>query len=524
MRSRLVIMTAALVAVAAAGCTQVTPPGGEQDEVSVVFSNIAETKSLDPHLAFSSDSVLFVRQVYDSLLEYEPGGTKVLPMLATKVDASADAKTYTATLRTDVTFHDGSKLDSGVVKASVDRLLAINQGPATLFGNVASVSTPDANTVVFTLERPDSYFPGVLPKLPIVSKQAIEEHKTADDPWARDWFAVNEAGSGPYTLAGWERGKAINLSANTAYWQPFAAGTPTSVTVRIDPDVTTAVQLMCQGEVDMIGGIGTDQTDQALSCPGVKAVEQPKLGVNTVFFNLGSTGPVSNPKVRKAIALAVDYEGYLEYFKGKAQPARGPLPPSAVDFDPEFPAFAQRVDEAKRLLAEAGYPDGGFTVSYLGLKGLAWEEFFGTMLEQNLRPLGITVKQTLVGWPQMVSLQSNPQTAHDLSFLVLNMVTPDPTSILRNYTTDAAADKGGMNWAYYANPALDAKLREISGMLDETQRIAAMREAQQMIIDDQVAIWLPSSNIYQPVREEWTVSYEPIDFVVMVRFFHTRQG
>lgn len=523
MRRRFSIIAAAAV-LTLTGCTQVTPPSQQSNRtVSAVFSNIAETKSLDPHLAFSSESILFVRQTYDSLLEYKPGGTEVRPALATAWEASADAKTYTLTLRSGVRFHDGSTLDSGVVKTSMDRLREINQGPATLFENVAAVQVPTADTVVFRLKSPDAFFPGVLPKLPIVSKKAIDDHRTEQDPWAKDWFAGNEAGSGPYTLGTWERGKAITLDAYGEYWQEFEPGTPTKVTLRTDPDVTTAVQLMCQGQVDMIGGIGTDQTDQAAACGGVRAVEQPKLGVNTVFFNTASKGPIGDVRVRRAIALAVDYQAYLEYFKGRAQEARGPLPPSAVTFEPPFPALAQNLDEAKRLLAEAGHPDGGFTLSYLGLKGLAWEEFFGTMLEENLKPLGIKVKQTLVAWPQMVSLQGDPKTAHDLSFLVLNLVTPNPTSILRNYTTAARADKGGMNWAYYSNRALDRRLDEINGILDEPRRLAALREAQQSIIDDQVAIWLPSSNIYQPVGEKWAVSYEPIDFVVMVRFFHARQ-
>ncbi|WP_283137986.1 ABC transporter substrate-binding protein [Rhizohabitans arisaemae] len=524
MRSRLVVIAVAAL-VALTGCTQVTPPGERKAAaVSAVFSNIAEAKTLDPHLAFSSEAALFARQAYEGLLEYEPGGTKVRPALAVKWEGSADATTYTLTLRTGVKFHDGSALDSGVVKASVDRLLGINQGPATLFVGVDAVETPAPDTVVFKLKRPDAFFPGSLPKLPIVSKKATEAHRTDADPWAKDWFAANAAGSGPYTLGSWERGKAINLTAFEGYWQRFEPGTPTKVTLRTDPDVTTAVQLMCQGKVDMIGGIGTDQTEQAAACPDVKAVEQPRLGVNTVFFNLAAKGPVADVRVRKAISLAVDYKAYLEYFKGRAQESRGPLPPSTVSFEPRFPVFSQNLAEARRLLAEAGHPKGGFTISYLGLKGLAWEEFFGTLLAENLKPLGITVKQTLVAWPQMVSLQGNPETAHDLSFVVLNMVTPDPTSILRNYTTAARADKGGLNWAYHSDKALDAGLGEISGTLDETARTAALRKVQESIIENQVAIWLPAADIYQPVRKKWTVSYEPIDFVVLVRFFYTRQA
>ncbi|MEV7232168.1 ABC transporter substrate-binding protein [Polymorphospora sp. NPDC051019] len=516
-------MVALLGCTLVAGCTEVAPPSDQaHSDVSAVFSNIAQTKTLDPHIAFSSEGTLYVRQAYDSLLEYEPGGITVQAALATEWKVSADSRTYTLTLRDGATFHDGSPVDAEAVRTSIERIQAINQGPANLARDIASVTAPDTRTVVFTLEQPDVFFPGILPKLPIVSKKAIDTHKTAADPWAKDWFATNEAGAGAYTLVS-HTANEIRFKAYDKYWRPFEPGTPTSVTLRTDPDATTAVQLMCQGKVDMIGGIGPDQTDQAAACPGVKTIQQTQYGVRTVFFNQQTSGPPADVRVRKAIALAFDYQSYLDYFKGKAYPANGPLPANAGKLGTPYPDVARDLDQAKRLLAEAGYPDGKFTVSYLGIKGLAWAEFFGTLLQQNLQELGVTLKQTFVPWPQMVSLQSNPETAHDLALLSVNMVTNDPTAMLKSaYVTSAWADKGGSNWGYYSNEKVDDLTASVSTVQDENQRAEIIHEILGEIIADQVAVWLMRPSIYQPVLEKWDVKYEPMDNNVMVRFYFAR--
>lgn len=522
LRAGALVAPGVVLALVLAGCTTPAEPDGS-DDVSVVFSNIAQTPTLDPHIAFGSDGLLFVRQAYDSLLEYEPGGLEVRPALATDWEVSDDGLTFTVTLREGATFHDGSAVDAEAVKVSFERLLAINQGPATVAQGIASVAAPDDRTVVFTLDQQDVYFAGVLPKLPIVSREALEEHQRADDPWAEEWFSTNEAGSGPYVLSSLAPTE-IRLEAYDNYWREFEPGTPTTVTLRTDPDVTTAVQLMCQGQVDMIGGIGTDQTDQAAACDGVKTVEQTQYSVRTVFFNQNSNGPVSDVLVRQAIALAFDYQSYWDYFNGRASPATGPVPPHAGNIGPGYPEIHQDLAEARRLLAEAGYPDGGLSLSYLGISGLAFTEFLGTLLQQNLAELGIELEQTYVRWPQMVSLQSDPDTAHDLAFLSLSMVTPDPTSMLRSgYITDSWASNGGYNWAYYTNATVDELTARVSSIQDEDERAQTIHEIIGQIIDDQVAMWLMLPTIYQPVREEWDVKYEPMDANVMVRFFFARQ-
>ena len=310
------------------------------------------------------------------------------------------------------------RFDSEDVVKSLERILAVNQGPAGPLRGVDSFEAVDPSTVTITLREPNVFFTGSLPQVPIVSSEAIEANATADDPWAEAWFAENEAGSGPYELETLEPAL-ITLSGYTDYWREFEPGTPTHVTLRTDPDVTTAVLLMCQGEVDMIGGIGPDQAQQALDCDGVKAVLQDRFTVRNIYFNLGNPdSPVADLKVREAVSAAFDYQSWIDFYDGQAAPSRGPLPENAENIGPLPDVIEQDLDRARELLVEAGFPGGeGLKLSYAAIQGLGFEEFFGTLLEENLKEVGVELEQILVPWPQLVELSANPDTAPDMSFL-----------------------------------------------------------------------------------------------------------
>lgn len=519
----------AAVAALALSVTVTACGGGRTEETNTgggggtaVFSNVAETPTLDPAVAFSSDGFEFVRNVYEGLLEYEPGTLELRPLLATKWTESDGGLTYTFTLRDDVKFQDGTAFDAEAAKLSIERIQGVNQGPATLASNIKSVEAPSPTELVIELKKPDVYFLGTLPKLPIVSSAAVEEHKTADDEWATKWFTENAAGTGPYELVDWKRNSAINLKKFDGYWREFEPGTPTKVVLRTDPDVQTALQLLAQGEIDMMGAVGPDDSAAAADLDGVKVVEQPSLQIQVVPLNV-TKGPLKDPKVREAIAKAFDYKAIVDFYKGYAERANGPLPAEFSEQIAEQPATEQNIDEAKQLLAEAGYADG-FEVEYLGLKGLAYEEFTGTLLQDVLGKLGIKVKQTIVPWPQMVEIQSKPSTAADMSFLNMSPMTNDPSYMLASsYASANIASKGGYNWSYYENPELDKQIAELSAIQDDGERDQALAELNQAIADEHLVLYVTQPQLAQPVREQWDVKYEPVDASYVVRFFYARE-
>jgi peptide/nickel transport system substrate-binding protein len=518
----LVAVLALLTSACAGSSKSAKETGAAKGQITAVFSNIAETPTLDPAVAFSSDGLEFVRNVYEGLLEYKPASTELQPALATVWKASPDGRTYTFTLRQGVKFQDGSTFDAAAAKAGLDRIKAVNQGPATLMQNVASIEAPAADTLVIKLKGPDAYFLGTLPKLPIVSKQAIEAHKSAKDPWAKDWFATNASGTGPFQLVSWTRNQAINLQRFSGYWRSFAEGSPTKVVLRVDPDVSTALQLLQQGKVDMLGAVGPDDAAAAEKLRGVKVVKQPAYEVKQITLNT-SKGALRDARVREAIALAFDYQAYLDFFKGYGTVPSGPLPNNLQGIPQNQPP-TQNLDRAKGLLADAGYGPGKLTLTYLGLKGLSYEEFAGTNLQAALDKIGVKLKQQLAPWPQMVEIMSKPSTALDMAFLNQSMFTDDPTFLLRSaFDSASLPTKGGYNWSYYSNPKVDQLLSQIPTVADRAQRDQMIGELQRIILQDHPSLFVIQPQLAQPVRQEWDVTYETLDYNYVVRFFYARK-
>lgn len=521
LRPTLVVTALALLAtavpVAAGGATspesRVT---ADSEPIRAVFSNVAETPTLDPAIAFSSDGLLFVRNVYEGLLEYAPASTELRPALAESWDVSDDGLTYSFTIRSGVTFHDGSELDTADVVASLERIRGVNQGPASLMGGVETITAVDVSTVEIALNGPDRFFLGILPKLAITSSESIE----AD---GGDWFATNENGTGPYLLSRWDRNQSINLQAYTDYWQPFEPGTPTEVVLRVDPEISTAMQLLGSGEIDMMGAVGPDEAIQAQSMDGVTVIEQPSFEVRMLPIDV-SQPPLDDPRVREAIVLAFDYQAMVDFFSGFGVIPRGPLPAGLLPEGYDAQPMEQDLERARALLAEAGYPDGGFSVTFLGLEGLSYEEFAGNVLQEQLGELGITVEQQLVPWPQMVEIQSNPETAAGISFLNQSAFTNDPTYLLRSaYSSATHADNGGYNWSYYANPDVDRLLDEARAAADDETQAAVLTELIDTISADFPAVYVIEPTLAQPVREGWDVTYETLDYNYVVRFFYARR-
>ena len=498
-------------------------PGAEaQPAIRAVFSNIAETHTLDPAVAFSSDGLEFVRNVYEGLLEFKPRTTEVGPLLATRWSVSPDGLTYRFTLRQGVRYHDGTPFNAQAAQVGLERIRQVNQGPASLMSNVQSIRVTGPYELTVRLTEPDVYFLGRLAKLPLVSPRALASHRTASDRLARDWFATQAAGTGPYRLVRWIKNNRIELERFPGYWRPWPTGAPTQVILRVDPDVSTALQLLQRGEVDMLGAVGPDESLAAEKMPGVKLVKQPMLEVKHVILNMRRP-PLDNRRVRQAVKYAFDYQAMVDFFSGLARLPEGRIP-SAVPGGKAGLIPRQDIVRARDLLAQAGYPTGGFEVEYLGLKGLSYFEFAGTVLERSLAALGIRVTQTLVPWPQMPPLMAKGDQAPHMSFLNMSMFTDDPSDMLRTaYHSANLAPRGGYNWSYYQNPEVDRLIDSVRRLNDERVRVETLLRIQRILDEDVPTIVVVEPILAQPVRSAWDVWYETLDYNYVVRFFYARK-
>jgi peptide/nickel transport system substrate-binding protein len=521
-------MVGALAATApvlsACGASSSSGGGSTATNLHVVWTNVALPTNIDPAIGFDSDTLQFVRGAYDGLLEYVPGGTTLRPALATSYSVSPDGLTYTFQIRQGVVFHDGAKLDAGAVVTSLHRVQEINQGPASLLPEIKSITASGPSTVVITLASPYAFMPGVMPWLPIVSPDAIAAHKTSSDPYATNWFSSHTAGTGPYTLESFSPTSKISMGQNKHYWQTWKAGTPTSADMTLNANVATQLELLQSGQVDFLGAISPDNAVTAKSMSNVALLLQPGYEIQVLPLNM-QRAPMDNPKFREAVIGAFDYAAFKTFNKGFGASANSPVPQGLTGWDSSIPMPAQDLASAKAAFAASGVPKGT-TIDFIGVGGLDYETFAGTILQSTLGSLGLNVKVQTPQWPIPQTMMSKPSTAAHITFLNLSSNTNDPSAIIReSWSSSQIATKGGYNWSNYQNPQVDSDLQAFGKTSDAGEQKTIITRMQQTIVADNTAVFVFAPQLTAPVAKKWRNSkYDALYDENVVRWFYTQSA
>ncbi|MBE9177006.1 ABC transporter substrate-binding protein [Oculatella sp. LEGE 06141] len=349
-----------------------SPASGEQ--TALVFGLGGEPANLEPGNITDNNSIYVHEQIYDRLINFQPGTTELEPGLATEWSASDDGLTWTFTLREGVTFHDGTPFNAEAVKTNVERWW----DPASptgyrdagrgyeiwpgLFGGfkgdeastVQAVNAVDDTTIEFVLNQPFAAFPAAIGSgyFGIASPAAIEEAGTAYGT-----AGSTAVGTGPYTLQEWRSGDRIILAANPDYWGE--APQEEQLVVRFITDPSARLAELRAGAIDFTVELAPDQMPEIRSDSNLEPVLRESLNVGYFALNT-SYEPLADARVRRAIALAINREEIVEAFWGDlGQTDPHFLPPSMDNFnDKSLSAYEYNPDEAKQLLAEAGYANG----------------------------------------------------------------------------------------------------------------------------------------------------------------------
>ncbi|MEP3669970.1 MAG: ABC transporter substrate-binding protein, partial [Roseibium sp.] len=271
------------------------PVHAEPLQIAVVGS----PSGLDPHIvtAFTSFQIID-GTIYEGLTALDEE-LNIVPGLATGWDISDDKKTYTFTLRDGVNFHTGGAMTSEDVAASLNRVLNKETGSplASRLAAVESIETPDENTVVLKLSAPSA------PLLSSLTSIAVVPAKYAGDT---ETLQRTPDGTGPFKMAGWKPNVAIELVANTDYWND-AAPKLDGVTYNIVPETATRQVGLNSGQYQMLPNIDGLTAMQFKGRPGIKTQETLELAYSLIGINV-TRPPFDNPKVREAINYAINRE------------------------------------------------------------------------------------------------------------------------------------------------------------------------------------------------------------------------
>ena len=325
------------------------PTGTAQAEKVLIIAQDSNTPNFDPAAATQSSLWNIHRALFSSLVQVANDGS-LQPELALGWEASPDLRTWTFNLRPGVKFHHGRELDAEDVVATIERVMDADTGsPAhgLVESFVASVEAMDTHTVRFNLNLPYGEFPGVLSH---VNLRIIARDKV-------DALASHPIGSGAFKFVEFVPNERTVMERHSEYWEP---GVPKvdRVVWRIIPDKTVALTALEAGEVHMTYDPNIELRDRVRSHPDLVLDEIPANNWMFIEFNT-SIPPFDDIRVRKAFMKMIDKRELMEIAVfGEGIPTHSPIHPNSPYYNDELAIPGADPESARRLLAEAGHPDG----------------------------------------------------------------------------------------------------------------------------------------------------------------------
>lgn len=451
----------AMVPAVALGAPAAVPSGP-----SVTIGMPLEPPNLDPTVgaAAAVDEVVYAN-VFEGLTRIVRDGT-VAPALATDWSVAPDGLSWTFALRPGVRFHDGTPLDAAVVKFSLDRVIAPDSANAakSQVDAIKAVAVLDPLSVRIDLSRPMADLPLLLGwgDLVIVAPATAATN------------ATNPVGTGPFRFAEWRKGDSVRLVRNDDYWgRPAKVG---QVVFRLVSDPAAAYAALMAGDVQAFPNFPSPESLPAIAKDGRFAVVVGTTEGETILAVNNAKPPFDDIRVRRALAHAIDrralIDGAMSGFGTPIGSHFAPHHPAYLDLTGRYPHDPA---EARRLLAEAGFPDGFATT--LRLPPVGYARRGGELVAAQLAKVGIRAQIRNIEWAQWLE-QVYRNRDYDLT--IVSHTEP------RDYDVYART-----NYYFgYDSPAFRDLIQRLSETTDAAARTALLHDVQRRIADDAVNAFL----------------------------------
>lgn len=479
-----------------------------------------DPETIDPALDTTVDAGNMILHSFECLLVNGEDGT-LQPGVAEKWETSEDGLTWTFHLRGGLKWSDGSALtandfvyswkrvcDPVVAAPYAETVLSMVKGYAEATGgnlDALGVTATDDNTLVVELSAPCTYFGSVVafPTLSPVQQATIDKN---GDAWAT--AAETYVSNGAFYVTEWVPGSHITMSKNPNYWNANAVKLDALRFVLME-DGNASYSAYQKGDVSLIKDVPTEEI------PSLTGNEEfhvePIIGTYYVSLNINKE-PFNNAEVRKALSLAIDREyvaGTLMqgtytaatnlFGPGWSDPIGGDFMDNANAGEPyiDNTAFEANLEQAKKILADAGYPNGeGLPNLTYTTNDTAYHKVVAEYLQQAWAELGVNLEVNIVEWASFSPMRRSGDFEVARNGWVGDY--SDPSNMLTVfYSTN------GNNDGKYNNPAYDAAFDKASVTLDPAERSAALHEAEDVIMNDAGCIplayysdfWLQSPKI-----------------------------
>jgi dipeptide transport system substrate-binding protein len=504
----------------AAVCAPALLAAASASAKTLVYCSEGSPENFYPAVNTTGTSFDANHQIYNKIVEFERGGTKVVPALAEKWDISEDGKTYTFHLRKGVKWHNTNKnfkptrdFNADDIIFSIERqwkesnpYFKVTSSNHTYFNDmgmaklIASLDKVDDYTVKFTLNRPEAPFLSDLAMeyAGIQSKEYADAMLKAGTPEKIDQDPI---GTGPFYLVQYQKDAIVRYKAFPNYWAGKAK--IDDLVFAITPDASVRWAKLQKGECHVMPYPNPADLDAIRKDPNVQLLEQPGLNIGYLAYNTQKK-PFDDVRVRKAFNMAINKKAIIDaVYLSTGVAAINPIPPSIWSYNDAVKDDPYDPEAAKKLLAEAGFPNGMETDIWAMPVQRPYNpnaRRIAELMQADLAKIGVKAEIKSYEWGEYRKRLQNGE--HQTGMLGWTGDNGDPDNFLHTLLGCDAAQPGGGNVAKWCDKTFDDLVTKAKVISDQAQRTELYKKAQ--VVFKEQAPWFTIAHAVQlkPVRKE----------------------
>jgi dipeptide transport system substrate-binding protein len=452
--------------------------------------------------------------VFNRLVEFERGGTRIEPALAERWEVSADGLTYTFHLRRGVRFHStewfkpSRDFNADDVVFTFDRMVnkdnAFQKAAPVAFeyaadmglpDNLVKIEKPDGHTVRFTLRNVDAAFLANL-AMDFASIHSAEYAAQLLRNGTPQDFNTRPVGTGPFVFRRYEKDAQIRYAANPTYFRGKAA--IDQLIFAITKDSAVRLQKLRAGECHVSSYPKPAEVEVLKKDPKIKLLTQPGLNVGYLSLNV-TRKPFDSLDVRRAINMAIDKKALLDaVYQGAGTPAVNPIPPAMWSYNKQVKDYEYSPEKARALLARAGYPNGFETTLWAlpvqrpyNPNGAQAAE----LIQADLAKVGIRARIVKYEWAEYLKRARAGES--DIGMFGWNGDNGDPDNFMATLLSCAAV--GSSNYGQWCHKEYDELINKARQTPRVAERTRLYEKAQEVFKRE--APWVPMAHsvVVQPM-------------------------
>ncbi len=515
-----------LAALSAALCLMLFAAAGSGAQSLLKVGASTEPASMDPQYSTTGATQLASQQIFETVVGRDQN-LQIVPSLAVSWK-EIDPLTWELKLRQGVKFHDGKDFGADDVVFSIKRIPTVPDSPSSYKRNVSMIKdvvAVDKQTVRILLKQPTPQLPTELTFVYVLP--STTPAGAMPDDFNKGKYVI---GTGPFKFVEWVRGDRLVLEKNGAYW-----GRKSSYDKVIFRPITSdpsRVAALLAGDVDIIDMVSPVDQERLRKDSRVSLISKPAATMMYIHMDsnrdnspmiAGKDGkplgknPLKDPRVREALSLAINREALTErVLQGAAVPAGQFVPEGMTGYAPDILPDPYDVDKAKRLLAEAGYPNGFALTLHSPNDRYLNDEQVAQTIGQFFARIGLDVKVQAL--PYSVFGTAATKLEYSIFLMGFGNTTGDAargmTAVLATY--DTAAGLGANNRGRYSNLDFDKFIKLAAATSDAAKRESYLQEAARIaFVKDhailplyyQTTTWaLRKGLTYEPRMDEYTLA------------------